>query len=466
VRFWTLGDVTRIAVETTGAFEIKSDHLPDPERIFFDLVGTQPEIVRKGMHVIPVGNRVLKQIRVAETKPGVTRVVLDLESPVQYTASQLVNPHRLMIELHPGTQTTNEKSPPSIAPSVSGGQELTDADLKRTDPDLLTDVPSKAFTAVSRPAPVLASAKTTTPVPPAATKSNPPRLPDLTNLPDGLDFSAVRSARAAADAEPKSPPVTGPTPFPAKRNTGGARSLTRVLGLKLERVVLDPGHGGHDAGTNGPGGLLEKDLVLDVAKRLGALIEDRLGSEVVYTRNDDTFIPLEERTHIANEKKADLFLSIHANSSPYRSVSGVETYYLNFTTSKTALDVATRENASSQLSIHDLKDLLRKIALKDKIEESREFANYIQASLQTLAARTNRAARNKDRGVKKAPFVVLIGASMPSVLAEVGFLSNAHDEKLMKSPEYRQKIAEALYKGVANYAATLSHFQVAERKAP
>ena len=132
---------------------------------------------------------------------------------------------------------------------------------------------------------------------------------------------------------------------PAKRNANGDRSLTRVLGLKLGRVVIDPGHGGKDVGTHGPSGLYEKEVVLDVARRLGSLIEDRLGSEVVYTRADDTFIPLEERPRIANDRKADLFLSIHANSSPYPSAAGVEMYYLNFTTSKAAMDVAARENA-------------------------------------------------------------------------------------------------------------------------
>jgi N-acetylmuramoyl-L-alanine amidase len=187
-----------------------------------------------------------------------------------------------------------------------------------------------------------------------------------------------------------------------------------------------------------------------------------MGSEVVYTRDDDTFIPLEERTRIANEHKADLFLSIHANSSPYRTAAGVETYYLNFTTSKTAMDLAARENASSERSIFDLKDVLQKIAMKDKIDESREFAARIQTSLYAISAKSNAAA--KDRGVKKAPFVVLIGAAMPSVLAEIGFLTNSADEALLRKPEQRQKIAEALYKGVASYADTLSHFQVAKRQ--
>ena len=222
---------------------------------------------------------------------------------------------------------------------------------------------------------------------------------------------------------------------------------------------MDPGHGGHDVGTHGPSGLYEKDLVLDVAKRLGLLLEQRLNSEVIFTRDDDTFIPLEERTKIANDHKADLFLSIHANSSPVKSVSGVETYYLNFTASKAAMDLAARENATAQSSIFDLKDVVEKIALKDKIDESREFAAKVESSLYTIS-KTNKAS--KDRGVKKAPFVVLIGAQMPSVLAEIGFLTNVNDESLMRKPEHRQKIAEALYKGIASYAESLSQFQIAK----
>ena len=252
-----------------------------------------------------------------------------------------------------------------------------------------------------------------------------------------------------------------PEPKAAARNANGDRSLTRALGLKLGRVVLDPGHGGHDVGTHGPSGLYEKDLVLDVSQRLAALLQDRLGSEVLLTRNDDTFVPLEGRTRIANDSKADLFLSIHANSSPVKSVTGVETYYLNFTTSRTALDLAARENAAAESSIFDLKDVLEKIALKDKIDESREFASRLQTSLYTL---TKASAAAKNRGIKKAPFVVLIGAQMPSVLAEIGFLTNSTDEALMRKTEHRQKIAEALYKGIAAYAESLSQFQVAKRE--
>jgi N-acetylmuramoyl-L-alanine amidase len=237
--------------------------------------------------------------------------------------------------------------------------------------------------------------------------------------------------------------------------------MIRALGLKVNRIVIDAGHGGHDTGSIGPGGLYEKDLVLDVARRVGALIEQNLGSEVVYTRPDDTFIPLERRTAIANNSHGDLFLSIHANSSTLPTAAGVETYYLNFTTSKTALEVAARENATSEKTVFELQDLLHKIALKDKVDESREFASRIQNSMNTMASKS--AARQRDRGIRKAPFVVLIGAHMPSVLAEIGFISNPQYEALMRRPDYRQKLAEALYKGLASYASTLSHFQVAQR---
>ncbi len=164
---------------------------------------------------------------------------------------------------------------------------------------------------------------------------------------------------------------------------------------------------------------------------------------MVYTRTDDSSVPLEERTALANAKQADLFLSIHANAGT-TTATGAETYYLNFTTSKSAMDVAARENASSKRSIHELQDLIEKIALKDKVDESREFAARVQTNLAKGLAGANALAR--DRGVRQAPFLVLIGASMPSVLTEISFLSNPREERLLKSPAYRQKIAEALYK--------------------
>jgi N-acetylmuramoyl-L-alanine amidase len=260
------------------------------------------------------------------------------------------------------------------------------------------------------------------------------------------------------------PPVPAPVAAPAtiaaaKSDSSGDRSLVRVFGLKLGRVVIDAGHGGHDSGSVGPNGLMEKDLVLDVALRLGALITKQLGADVVYTRSSDVFIPLEERTKIANEQKADLFISVHANSSAEPAASGVETYYFNLTSDKGGLDLATRENASAGSSISDLNDLLHRAVLQTKMEESREFAQKVQASL--IANSAKGAVKARDRGVRQAPFVVLIGATMPSILAEIGFVSNPRDEKLLRRPDARQHIAEALMKGVSQYANSLSHTQIA-----
>jgi N-acetylmuramoyl-L-alanine amidase len=420
VRFWSLGDVTRVAIQTNGEFRYRFDRLPNPDRLFFDLLGTKPPAGNGGVHVIPVSDRLLKQIRVAETQRDITRVVLDLEPGVEYTASQLSNPDRLVIELRPA----GGKSVPEASRSVTGARKLVEP---ATAPVPAATTPAPAHAAAPTPAPATVNA------PPAVSK--PP-------------------VAAAPVAEP---PAHDVIPQPAMRNRTGDRSLTRVLGLKLGRVVLDPGHGGHDTGSISPSGYYEKDLVLDVARRLGKLIERRMGSEVLFTRADDTFIPLEARTQFANDHKADLFLSIHANSSDYRSASGSEVYYLNFTTSKTALDVAARENASSERSLYELQELVQKIALKDKIEESQEFASRIQSAVWSAVPHDSPDA--KDRGVKKAPFVVLIGASMPSVLVEIGFLSNQREEALLKKSDYRQRLAEALYKGVSQYASTLSYFQ-------
>ena len=278
--------------------------------------------------------------------------------------------------------------------------------------------------------------------------------------------SSSGSAAGASSERSSEKSVTEPAPLgarEAKPTASGDRSLIRALGLKIGKIVIDPGHGGHDTGTIGPNGLEEKDLVLDVGRRLGKLLEARLGAEVVYTRKDDAFIPLETRTAIANQERADLFISIHANSSHDPAARGVETYYLNFSSSPDALEVAARENAVSEKSIHELQDLVKKIALKEKIEESHEFASDVQRALHSGLAIKSPGVR--DRGVKKAPFIVLIGANMPSILAEISFVSNPNDERRLETAEYRQRIAESLYRGIAKYASGLSGIKVASRMA-
>ncbi|HBY58993.1 MAG TPA: hypothetical protein DEH78_04180 [Solibacterales bacterium] len=423
VRFWSMGDVTRIAIETTGEFEYTTDRLPDPERVFFDIQGAKLKLEgrNRGIRTVPVGDGIVRQIRVALTQPAVSRIVLDLEGPAALTVSKLANPDRLVVEvrLHQPAVVSPAKPPAEPAP------------VKPAAP------PPVERARVESPREAIR------PQPKAAPAPAPPVVAELKTPP--------------AEAPPSEPPRVA---LPARTNSNGKRSLTRALGLKLGRVVIDAGHGGHDAGTIGPTGLAEKDLVLDIALRLGELIETQLNSEVVYTRKDDRFLGLEERTALANEHRADLFLSIHANSSPYKAATGVETYYLNLTNSKVDLEVAARENAGHGKSIYELRELIQKIALNSKLDESRELAARVQTALFPLALKLNPQARN--RGVKKAPFVVLIGASMPSILTEIGFVSNAREEALLKTPEHRQRIAEALCKGVSQYAATLSRYTVAQ----
>lgn len=227
--------------------------------------------------------------------------------------------------------------------------------------------------------------------------------------------------------------------------------MIRALGLKIGRIVLDPGHGGTDYGTTGPTGLMEKELVLDIAMRLGELLEKQLDAEVIYTRKDDSLVSLERRAQIANELKADLFVSIHANSAPQNYVAGIETFYSSFTNSPEALEVAARENATSERSVHELVSLLEKITSNTKVSESREFASRVHLAMM----RSSPPGPYRDRGVKRAPFVVLIGAQMPAILTEVAFLSNPKEEARLRQPETRQKIAESLLEGIASYAASL-----------
>jgi N-acetylmuramoyl-L-alanine amidase len=250
-------------------------------------------------------------------------------------------------------------------------------------------------------------------------------------------------------AAPIAAPVAAPPP---SRNLTGGLSLARQLGLGVSRIVIDPGHGGHDPGAKGRG-INEAEVVLDVALRLEKLLERMPGVEVILTRRSNDFVPLEERTALANREGADLFLSIHANASTNNQASGVETYFLNFANNLSAASVAARENAASGQHMGALPDVVKTIALNNKLDESRDFATYVQREMIKTLRPANRSVR--DLGVKQAPFVVLIGAAMPSVLAEISFVTNAQDARLLKNGTYRQRIADALLSGIQEYQSSL-----------
>jgi N-acetylmuramoyl-L-alanine amidase len=275
-------------------------------------------------------------------------------------------------------------------------------------------------------------------------------------------YRLVIDIHAQAPGAANAGPSAG-APLQASSSHEGHSSLTRELGLKISRIAIDPGHGGYDTGTMGPRGLLEKDLCLDVALRLGQLIEKNIpGAVVIYTRKDDRHVALEERAAIANAANADLFISIHANSSDFHEARGVETYYLSLATSPESRELATRENSVGQSSLHDLPELIKKITRNEKIAESKLLAadiqNRLSEGLQVVSG------REKNRGVKQAPFVVLSAANMPAVLSEMSFVSNAKDETLLLESGQRQRVAEGLYGGIAAYLDSMHGAPVQKQK--
>jgi N-acetylmuramoyl-L-alanine amidase len=415
VRFFDQQNSVRVIVDLGGEVTFKQGDAKNPNRVFLDIAQAKLNSMLIGKQWT-VDSTLLQHIRVGQYDNTTVRVVLDIGAIGRVSSLTLKDPDRLIIDVFGKEAIT--LAPPAPTPALTPAPT----------PVVTTTVPTQPKV-TAKP---VASANEEISTPTSSVVVTPP---------------ANTIKKNAEEAKP----IT-----PAKSTNAGTRSLVRSLGLKLSRVVIDAGHGGHDTGTVGQAGYTEKELVLDVAQRLKQLIESELGAEVVMTRSDDTFIPLETRTSMANEKEADLFISIHANSSRVRSVRGTETYVLNYTSSREAMETASRENAATERSIHELQDLVKKIMLRDKVDESRELAQHIEHALGI------RKGSGVDRGVKQAPFVVLIGANMPSVLAEICFISNPQDEKLARTPENRQAIAESLFEGVRSYAETLSGTKTAK----
>jgi N-acetylmuramoyl-L-alanine amidase len=392
-----LADSVRITLELDREVSYHEERLDAPARLFFDLRSVQaaPPLVDK---VLSFSDDVVQQIRVGRHPDSTVRVVLDLERVQRYSVFTLYSPFRLVI------------------------------DCERQKPTMTAAAPPPVTTTMDRPPAVLAAV---------------PEPPKLTAPP------APASTTPAASPTPT--PAPSPVTSPAA-NAAGGFSMARQLGLGVSRVVIDPGHGGHDPGALGKG-LTEAELVLDVALRLEKLLANAPGLEVTLTRRSNVYIPLEERTAIANRLNADLFISIHANASRNTAATGVETYFLSFASSPEAEAVAARENSASEREMHHLPDIIRAIALNNKLDESRDLAGMVQESMATRLRRTNKNLRNL--GVKKAPFVVLIGAAMPSVLAEISFVTNPQELQLLKTAAYKDRIAESLEAAVLRYRKSL-----------
>jgi N-acetylmuramoyl-L-alanine amidase len=424
-----LPESVRVTVELDREVPYHEERISGPDRVFFDLKGAElaPGLMDR---TLTFTDDIVRQIRTGRHPDSTVRVVLDLAGVARYSVFTLYNPFRLVIDCERPVSATVAASGPAALPASAPAAH------------------SPVSDAAAPPAP-----------------SVRPPAPDAAGAPISPVRSPVESSGSERAEPPPAvapPPILPSAPTVPSSNAAGGFSLARQLGLGVSRIVIDPGHGGHDPGAMVPG-LREADLTLDVALRLEKLLQKEPGVEVVLTRRSDVYVPLEERTAIANREDADLFLSIHANASRNTAARGVETYFLSFASSPDAEAVAARENSSSGSAMRNLPDIIKAIALNTKLDESRDLAATVQEALVTRLRRSNQQLRNL--GVKKAPFVVLIGANMPSVLAEMAFLTNRQEAQLLKTVAYKQRIAEALLEAVLKYRQSLKRqVTVAERE--
>ena len=466
VRVWNADSYTRVIIDLGTQAKYQAARISAPDRIYFDIENAQLNARLAAEPVEIPSNGYLKSVRMAQNRTNVVRVVLEVDKVKDYSVFELANPDRLVVDVYGSGTPQGATEPPATvtvvptvpAPKDAGGSASKVASGKTANSQAAQVAAVAA--AKNAKAPVENSAPAVREVKAAVNSSAAAK--SATSVLSTARAKPASGADAAEESPATQTPMLsarktvaamGPAPL-AQPTRAGERSLTRVLGLKVGRIVIDAGHGGHDTGTIGPTGLMEKDLCLDVSLRLGRILQERLPlAEVTYTRSDDSFVALEQRTAIANDARSDLLISIHANSSDDQKVRGIETYYLNFNAAPAAMEVAARENAMAQGGVHQLQELVQKIARNEKIEESRDLAANIQDS---LTRQTSASARN--RGVRKAPFVVLIGANMPSVLTEISFLSNPVDEQWLKKPENRQKVAEGIYHGIESYLKSTNSF--------
>ena len=483
IRRTVLPDAVRITIELDAEVPFRDEWIADPSRVFVDLAGTRatPKLLDRTLRFESDAD-VVRQVRIGRHPNSTTRVVLDVAGVTGYSVYPLYSPYRLVIDCVRAPESTAATPAPAPAPAAAAPAPAPPPAAPAA-PTAARPAPEAAAprAAVAKPLPTLTAKRVATTSMrrmPAIPSRHSAAIAEARAVHNVLGLSADPTARPtpAASTTPTLPAasITGaiavpglprpgtegaaapprqPADLPSK-NLNGGLSIARQLGLGISRIVIDPGHGGHDPGAMGKG-VTEAELVLDVALRLEQLLMKQPGVEVILTRRTDAFIALPERTAIANREGADLFLSIHANASANAQARGVETYFLNFANNLSAAAVAARENAASSQLMGELPDFVKAIALNNKLDESRDFATYVQQAMVARLKTSNKALRNL--GVKQAPFVVLIGAAMPSVLAEISFVTNPQEAKLLKGNAYRQRIAEALFNAIKKYQASLKN---------
>ena len=394
------------------------------------------------------GSVLLKAIR-REILTDTVRVTLELDREIAFHDERLATPPRIFIDLQntipvPSLKDATIPVTSDVVQRVRVGRQL---DARTRVVFDLNALSSYSVYALYNPYRIVIDFER------GATKRLPPNAPGATwTMASEEPVAPVAPTSGGAIAPTSERPIAPSNERNIAPSPRGPFSLSRQLGLGVARIAIDPGHGGHDPGAK-VNGLTEAGLALDVALRLEKLLQQQKDVEVVLTRRTDVYVPLEERAEIANKSGADLFLSIHMNASSSAAARGIETYFLNFASNAEAEAIAARENAGSSRSMRHLTDIVEAIAMNNKIDESRDFAGIVQTTLFDRLRKVNANLRNL--GVKQAPFMVLVGANMPSILAEISFMTNRQEVTLLRTEKYRQQIAEALFAGVLRYQESL-----------
>jgi N-acetylmuramoyl-L-alanine amidase len=425
VKYWSSNDYTRVVIKTSGPVTYREELLEkigkQPRRLYIDFL--ESYIEPRFRAPVPIEDGLLKRVRTGQYSTDTVRVVLDIESISSYKIFSLPDPFRVVIDV----RGKNKKPPKSRSTHLQLSSALTTpkpADLPATNTETISLPPSQnqSGSAVSDPSSIANEDKKGVSV---IVLKDKKKKHIAGGIEDKEEYDQIQD-----------PPV----------NT--RLSLAQQLGLGVGKIVIDPGHGGKDPGAIAFG-LKEKDIVLKVAKNLAYHLEKDMTADVILTRDSDVFLPLEERTAIANTNDADLFISLHINAHPSPQVKGFETYFLNLSTNDEAMRVAARENATSAHQMSDLQDILSDIMQNSKINESSRLAQQVHNSMANGLATPPYTIKNM--GVKQAPFYVLIGAGMPAILIEIAFISNPEDAKLLADDTFIDKMTGEISKGILEY---------------
>jgi len=434
VKYWSSKDYTRVVIKTSGPVTYREELLEkigkQPRRLYIDFL--ESYIEPRFRSPVPIEDGLLKRVRTGQYSTDTVRVVLDIESISSYKIFSLPDPFRVVIDV----RGTNKKPQKSRSTHLQLSSALTTpkpADFPPTATDRVSLPPSQdqPSSVVSAPSPIANEDKKVVSVIVLKDKKKNHIAGEIEDNDQDYDQDYDQE-----DDQMLDPPV----------NT--RISLAQQLGLGVGKIVIDPGHGGKDPGAIAFG-LKEKDIVLKVAKNLAYHLEKDMNADVILTRDSDKFLPLEERTAIANTNDADLFISLHINAHPSPQVKGFETYFLNLSTNDEAMRVAARENATSAHQMSDLQDILSDIMQNSKINESSRLAQQVHNSMANGLATPPYTIKNM--GVKQAPFYVLIGAGMPAILIEIAFISNPEDARLLADDTFIDKMTAEISKGILEY---------------